>query len=141
MSNELKIEAGKYYRMRNGERAYVALTNKPGAKPIVGWRDGGQPHEWTTDGSHFDSGIEALYDIISEWVEPERIPWEHLPKWCRWWAKDKDGAEWGFRYQPLPESFSWQSTAARSACPVLDEHRSNYTGDWRNSLRERPEGV
>lgn len=139
MSNELKIEAGKYYRLRNGERVYVALTDKPGDKPIVGWRADNQPFDWRDDGSHH--GMDSSrFDIISEWVEPERIPWEHLPKWCRWWAKDQNGEEWGYR--GIPEIYGSRFCgASRLSCPVLPENYSNYTGDWRNSLRERPEGV
>lgn len=141
MSEELKIEAGKYYWMRNGERVYVALTNKPGYRPIVGWTDSGRGFDWTARGVELPAQTGNDFDIISEWTEPERIPWEHLPRWCKWWAKDEDGGEWGFRYIPECGARRWASTNIRSACPVIDEHRSNYTGDWRTSLRERPEGV
>lgn len=142
MSNEFKIEAGKYYRLRSGERAYVALTNRPGEKPILGWLDDGQLLDWHDDGSRH--GMDpSRFDIVGEWVEPERIPWEHLPKWCRWWAKDSTGTEWGYRNKPESAYafFITKDDEDDFICPVLPENYSNYTGDWRNSLRERPEGV
>lgn len=138
MSKEFKIEAGKYYRIRKNLRAYVVATNKPGASPIFGWLEDGEPHEWTECGSRYE-GFHSDSDIISEWVEPERIPWEHLPRWCRWWAKDEGGGEWGYRLMPTVGSVGYCS-GDEYFCPVLTEHRSNYTGDWRTSLRERPEG-
>lgn len=141
MSNELKIEAGKYYRMRNGECAYVAAANKPGFHSAVGWSNDGLVRVWLPSGKFF-ADTNTGGDIISEWVEPERIPWEHLPKWCRWWAKNGDGQEWGIEKLPLHDGYSWITNDGKSSCVRLPKHlHSNYTGDWRNSLRERPEGV
>lgn len=141
MSNELKIEAGKYYRLRNGERVCVAATNKPGAHKIVGWSDQGDLYVWQPSGVFLNGGA-GLTDIISEWVEPERIPWEHLPKWCRWWVKNVDGREWGTEKQPTHDGYSWDTNDGKFGCIRIPKHLySNYTGDWCNSLRERPEGV
>ena len=144
MSNELKIEAGKYYRLRSGLRVYVAATNKPGPYPIVAWHDSGVVEQYIQSGKYYQSGDEHGSDIISEWVEPERIPWEHLPKWCRWWAKDADGSERGYSGPPDPQAGYWYAGAGEQQfgfARLPQNLHSNYNGDWRNSLRERPEGV
>lgn len=139
MSKEFKIESGKYYRMRSGHRVYVVATNKPGTHNVLGWTDSGNVSAWM-NGGQFRAEASTQSDIISEWVEPERIPWEHLPKWCKWWAKDGNGAEWGYLDRPTFE-YGIHFTESDYICPVLPENYSNYTGDWRQSLRERPEGV
>lgn len=140
MSNELKIEAGKYYRMRNGVRVCVAATNKPGSHNVLGWSDDGHVRAWLPSGK-FLADTNTGGDIISEWVEPERIPWEHLPKWCRWWAKDDNGNECGFEFMPTQSSYCWAGSESGGAVYLPAKFNSNYTGDWRKSLRERPEGV
>jgi len=74
------IEAGKYYRTRGGQKAYVAASAETLEKGnetiddgyyIIGWvldknkwREGG----WFKEGSYM--AIESGSDIISEWTEP-----------------------------------------------------------------------
>lgn len=140
MSNEFKIEAGKYYRMRNGVRVCVAATNKPGSHNVLGWSDDGHIGAWLPSGK-FSADTNTGSDIISEWVEPERIPWEHLPKWCRWWAKDANGRECGYEVRPECTTNVWFREQDSGIVYLPNALFSNYTGDWRNSLRERPEGV
>ena len=141
MSKELKIEAGKYYRMRNGDHVYVVATNKPGTHSVIGWSDNGQIRAWLPTGQ-FLADSSTGGDIISECVEPERIPWEHLPKWCKWGVKNGDGQEWGAEKLPVHDAISWITNDSKSGCIRLPKHlHSNYTGDWLQSLRERPEGL
>lgn len=141
MSNQLNIEAGKYYQLRNGVRVCVAATNKPGCHNVLGWSDDGRVRAWLPSGKFF-ADANTSSDIISEWVEPERIPWDHLPKWCRWWVKQPCGTEWGTEMNPAILEDSWLINDGKRGCIRLPQSlHSNYTGDWRNSLRERPEGV
>lgn len=67
------FESGKFYKLRNGKKAQVLITDKKGGKPLGGvifndsrgldimtsWREDG------SDGNHAD------YDIISEWQQIE----------------------------------------------------------------------
>ena len=141
MSKEFKIEAGKYVALRNEMRAYVVATNKPGIRNILGWIDDGTSYMWLGNGRIRPSN-ETAFDIISEWVEPERIPWEHLPRWCKWWVKQPCGTEWGTEKPPLHNDVSWLVNEAEYGRTRLPRSlNSNYTGDWRQSLRERLEGV
>ena len=131
MSKEFKIEAGKYYESDNGKKFYVCATNKPGVYPVIGWFEDGMIAMYPPNTSH----------LVSEWAEPERIPWEHLPKWCKWWAKDGNGTESGFELKPTLVSSCWAGSEVGGAVYLPPKFQSNYTGDWRQSLRERPEGV
>jgi hypothetical protein len=141
MSKELKIEAGKYYRRRDGHRVYVIATNKPGINPIIGWSDSGWMLDFLPTGK-VEIGADNNYDIVSEWTEPDRIPWEHLPKWCKWWVHNADGQEWGTEKEPTHNGISWTVNDGKSGCIRIPRSlNSNYTGDWRQSLRERPEGA
>lgn len=69
----LTIEAGKFYRTREGQKAFVAGI-VPGMKtdwPIMGWIIAGARNVqviWHLDGS--DGGKN---DLVAEWVEPKRI--------------------------------------------------------------------
>ena len=144
MSKELKIEAGKYYRRRDGHRVFVCATNKPGSHPVVAWDDLGGVDEHAESGRLYAEadGAESTFDIVSEWTEPERIPWEHLPKWCKWWVHNADGQEWGTEKEPTHNGISWTVNDGKSGCIRIPRSlNSNYTGDWRQSLRERPEGA
>lgn len=80
------------------------------------------------EGQHFD-------DV--EW-QPD---WSQAPEWANWWAMDKNGK--GFWHSLTPSrdqsmvdwvvDFSSGSDFSYKVSPNF-----NYTGDWRDSLRKRP---
>lgn len=80
----LKIEAGKYYRMRNGGRAYVDSVvganpfnpDKPDIFPIKGFLQDRSASRWnisstcwTSAGRYCTEG-ESDFDLVAEWREP-----------------------------------------------------------------------
>lgn len=69
----MKIEAGKYYKMRNGEKAYVAGVNPDNSKIMccVGWDVSGN-QSWTIDG-RFSLAETCDFDIIEEWREQKKV--------------------------------------------------------------------
>ena len=134
----MTIEAGKFYRRRDGRRIYVSATNKPDNMPVVGWDDHGRLYEFYPDG-RFDIE-EHSADLISEWRDELVIPWEHFPAWCKWWAKDADGSERGYSVKPYSEAGYWYAGLGEQEfgfARLPNSLRSNYTGDWRESLTER----
>jgi len=75
---KLKIEAGKYYRTRDGRKARIDCIIEPVMGklkyPCVGELEGWlskTPPSWQLDGS-FDS-VEREQDLVAEWKEPKRI--------------------------------------------------------------------
>lgn len=80
------------------------------------------------EGQHFD-------DV--NW-QPD---WSLAPDWAKWWAMDKDGdANW-YALKPFVgiDYFQNQDSSAEHRA-FLGTLNFGYTGDWRESLRMRPEG-
>jgi hypothetical protein len=71
----MKIEAGKYYRTRDGRKAFVAGFS-PFASVIelcraTGFIDGdGSVRGWSTDGRYW-SEFGGELDLVEEWREPK----------------------------------------------------------------------
>ncbi|MGR9413700.1 hypothetical protein [Rhizobium leguminosarum] len=77
----LTLEVGKYYRTRDGKKAYAGyvMAESPfnGSKPLYpvsGWVAGEvMPQCWNFDGSLYGPEDEHKFDLVAEWVEPKRI--------------------------------------------------------------------
>ena len=71
----MKLEAGKYYRTRDGQKAFIGATDPFGNAEThykaVGFTDGGYCH-WAIDGRFWSSKEDGL-DIVSEWKEPREF--------------------------------------------------------------------
>lgn len=76
----LTLEAGKYYRTRDGRKAYIVGQNpfdKDDADigfPFGGFVRGGNGDclEWWRGDGRFEVREDAM-DLVAEWVEPKRI--------------------------------------------------------------------
>ena len=72
--NDLKIEAGKWYKLRNGIKAFVYRTDAKGCYPIKGWSDGGDGFHNNLELAHNGcvrlNGLQSELDIIAAWTEP-----------------------------------------------------------------------
>lgn len=72
----MKIESGRYYKTRDGRKAYVAaILENPfgygnGKYPIVGYIQGKQQMCWTASGSTRVNCCEDFDDLVADWVEP-----------------------------------------------------------------------
>lgn len=80
---------------------------------------------------------EHVFEAIDEW-QPD---WSQAPEWANWWAMDKSGKGFWHSLKPsLDQSmvewvvdFSSGSDFSYKVSPDF-----NYQGDWRDSLRKRP---
>jgi len=79
--SQLKLEAGKYYKARNGEKVFISyiaqanpfLSTTKDRYPAKGWiRGQGTLHCWTEGGMRCAAPIEdhSPSDLIEEWKEP-----------------------------------------------------------------------
>ena len=81
------------------------------------------------EGQHFDD--------VEEW-QPD---WSQAPDWANWWAMDENkNTRW--IYSELEQPYT--SDIFLRWCAVgkfdsADAPSFGYTGDWRNSLRKRPQ--
>ena len=72
----LTLEAGKFYRTRNGRKAFVGCENPfadGSTLRVFGYIEGAGIAIWRTDGCYFSDGAAASSDLVAEWVEPKRI--------------------------------------------------------------------
>lgn len=72
----MKLEAGKYYRTRDGRKAYVIGQNVfecNYGKWFAGYIDGdADPLDWSIDGCIFSDKSESHRDLVAEWVEKKK---------------------------------------------------------------------
>lgn len=139
----LKIEPGKFYRTRLGDKVRVYAIDGGGSFSIHGaiftnrWVGG----FWKPTGEFDGSDI---YNIVSECPPVQRLedigfdP-TCLPRWSRYIAMDRDGEWWA--YDDLPINFgmdSWASTdRTYSYVKIPPEFEpENFRGDWKDSLFE-----
>lgn len=142
----LKLEVGKFYRTRNGQKVECVFCKPEGLGTRTVFQcivlfEGGQHVSYMQNGNHWagDSQI-SLHDIISEWEEtPEelfkRIGFEPtcLPTWGIWIAQDED-REWGYydNEPSLDDLYFFVESGVSGTIP--NEYApKNYTGDWKDS--------
>ena len=75
----MKLEAGKYYKTRNGLKAYVEFIRQDSPfgdylteYPATGFIENLGEQMWKTNGE-FNTFIESELDLISEWREPIKV--------------------------------------------------------------------
>lgn len=72
----LTLEAGKYYRTRDGKKAFVAGKNpfEDLEYPFIGvlQSDASSSDSWAVDGRYI-VGEKSNDDLVAEWVEPKRV--------------------------------------------------------------------
>lgn len=87
----IKLEAGKYYKRRDGEKVYcVGVSPYAGVMPYVASDKHGQLWNYTESGAFYNEQCEDDYDIIAEWVD-EPAPKQKL-NISEWWVGvDRDG--------------------------------------------------
>jgi hypothetical protein len=71
MEKQLKIEVGKFYKLRNGRKAVVSKINKGGDFPVYGtifWSEAESDYSWTINGRYSKHHLSHL-DIVSEWED------------------------------------------------------------------------
>lgn len=71
----IKIEPGKSYRVRNGERWYCAGFSQREGYPFVMRGKEGYDYDFTADGKMF-AGVPSDFDVVAEWTEPDAPPTE-----------------------------------------------------------------
>ena len=82
------------------------------------------------------SNIGLDSQVLKEW-QPD---WSQAPSWANWWSVDENGTANFSGKKPNIEGRQWvyYSAASENLCHI-EAPSFGYTGDWRNSLRKRPE--
>lgn len=84
-------------------------------------------------------------ELVSIGLEECQPDWSQAPDWANWWAMDgfSYSANW-YRYEPVIDSESededeWNIGIKAGETTYLKAPSFNYKGDWRKSLRKRPQ--
>jgi hypothetical protein len=132
----MKIEKGKFYRTRGGKKVEVLTNERNHKQSIVIMDEYGNIDSRYRNGTYLNDKSETTYDLVSEWTNPVEIPWIDYPTWCKWVAMDKDGRWFNFTDKPIISNIYW---IGDGACFIPTDYTpSNFTGDWTESLFERP---
>ena len=68
-------------------------------------------------------------------IDEFEVDWSLAPDWANWWAMDErhKGTFW-YEDEPMPGRETWGSNDEYTEAPDF-----GYKGDWKQSLRKRPE--
>lgn len=93
------------------------------------------PAEHYYNGKKFDSLKDACEYAMEQW-QPD---WSQAPDGFNWFAVDKNGLGYFYSYKPKydDEHDYWYDVDCLEGSALLSELHG-YTGDWKDSLRERP---
>ena len=132
----MKIELGKYYRTRDGQKHRIICVDCPGECNLVVLSDKGRVAFHYPDGRCAALGNQGRSDLIAEWIDKPVVDWSKMPAWAKWVARIGYAWAW-FDHKPividnqyLPTNGRWDWIPSEY-CPV-------WSGDWRESLVERP---
>lgn len=133
----MKIEAGKYYRLRNGRKAYVHLILEGDLKNAIGYYYGNNgyfPSFWNSDGSYDCNKEFSDLDVVEEWREVVTIEFDRsmLPPWCNKAIAMDNFGDW-FAYSSLPY-ISGSSWFSNMYLVIPNEYPPKFSGDWKDSL-------
>jgi hypothetical protein len=133
------IEKGKFYKSRNGRKWEVLTTERGSYYSIVTLGENGEILTLHKNGTAYNDKSESEFDLIAEWTDPVEIPWSDYPTWCKWVAMDNSGKWWGY-YGEKPKVCldTWNDSALNYSRIHPDYYPRNFTGDWTESLFERP---
>lgn len=106
----MKIEAGKYYKNREGKKIYVAgICPWDRIRPVIGWTESVEIFiSWKLDGHWAMSDTQHRYDLVSEWVDPMEV---------EFWVNVYKNNPNNHLYRPLHHCHGSKGDADRAADP------------------------
>lgn len=135
----MKIEAGKFYKLRNGAKMRCYATDGGSDKNSIHGaflRNG----IWVADawpaGGEYENPENSQYSITSEWVDAPTFDWSKAAAWHKWVAMDEDGSWYAFADEPRICNVVWRAATSSNSIPAA--YAPAFSGDWKQSLIERP---
>jgi hypothetical protein len=90
------------------------------------------------EASYFTNKAKSSNELILECRNSIVIPWSDYPSWCNWVAMDADGEWYYYDVKPEKTAAGWANgDFVNDLNP--DYYPKNFTGDWTESLFERPQ--
>ena len=138
------IKPGAFVKLRDGSKARIYATD--GADP---WTVHGavlKESNWIAidwAGVEFKPAEKADYDIIGPWTDKLNCDklWPLLPPWIKYLAMDANNEWYSYSLKPYAGlSSNWfHNSLECSVCYVPKDYAPIYSGDWKDSLVERPQ--
>lgn len=139
----MKIEAGKFYRTRDGRKARVYAVDGGGEFPVhaaIWFMSAWYVSTYNTSGrcnTHDDDDGDGDDDLIAEWVDRPVVDWSKMAAWHRWVAMDARGKWFAYDERPKLNVAYWWG-AGSVVCEIPPQHYPTFSGNWKDSLVERP---
>ena len=127
----MKLEVGKYYRTRGGDKVQIIAHDPAKEYPWLGTYISNNPiwesYSYNSNGFWKDNCCYER-DLIAEWSDPVELS-EPLPTW-NWLAMDENGAWYMFVEKPKLDRGAWitDRSCVRTSAP------KNFTGSYKDSL-------
>ncbi len=134
----MKIEAGKFYRTRGGQKVRVYTVDGGGEYPVHAALLVGTVWYVKVYKSSGHLDFPDDHDLISEWVDKPVVDWSKLAAWHRWVARDERGEWFSFGQKPTIGLAHWMIARGCDYCPIPPQYSPTFSGDWKDSLVERP---
>lgn len=139
---KLKIEAGKFYRTRDGRKAGIYRTDAKGKRPIHGYIVDSEENAfcWYKGGYSFSNrDVKYENDLISEWQEPLDFDWNCLPKWANKYIAADPRGNW-FSSNSKITFVRWGLNNQTDILGYIPKEYQpkNFTGNWEDSLFKNP---
>jgi len=138
------IKPNTFVKLRDGSKARIYATDG-GPKPynVHGaiWQETHwNPREWA--GCQYTIEPNHYRDIIGPWIDKPNCDklWPLLPPWIKYLAMDANNEWYSYSLKP----YQWQggnwfhNSLECSVCYVPKDYAPIYSGDWKDSLVERP---
>lgn len=140
----MKIEVGKTYTTRDGHKVRIYAVDGIKRFHIHGAMLGDEgwiATAWDDQGDNVAVIAPSSSDITAEWTDKPDVPWDDYAKWWRFVAMDKGGQWWGYKNKPTIATINeWLGhDSYYISTRINPEHTPKFTGDWKESLVERPD--
>jgi hypothetical protein len=135
----MKIEAGKNYLTRGGQKARVYAVDGPVLFPIHGaieFNEGWTIASWSPGGLAFGKIFTA--DIIGEWIDEPIVDWYKMPSLANWVAQDENGDWYWFENRPHEIISCWAANKGHGGY-IPTKFNPKFEGSWQKSLVEKPQ--
>jgi len=136
------IKPGAVVKLRDGSKGEIYSINNALPYPIHGRTlSNMRAATWTNNLYIWASAEESQQDIIGPWIDKPDCSalWPLLPPWIKYLAMDKNYGWFGYKNKPLQGISSWHSNGTEDDyCTIPSKYVPIYSGDWKDSLVERP---
>jgi hypothetical protein len=139
--NELKLEAGKFYRTRGGRKVQCLTTARRGNDPfpVVSLScDHGELWSHKLNGEYERQSGSKL-DLISEWVDAPEVDWSLFSPWVVAVMMGNSGVWYEWTSDPKISTRDFNGFEDMSdARRIPPQYSPKWTGPWQQSLVVRP---